>query len=174
MVINIKGLVYNKDMVNKKAKSKIFHYNFFPKSRRGWIRIFEAVIAVLLITSVLLVVIGQDSVKKDEDSLKIYKIEISILREIQLNSTLRGDILDIGSLPVEWDDFDLIGLGEIKDKIVSKTPDYLNCTAMVCEMTGDCILEEGLGEEVYAQSITITANLTKYSPRQLKLFCREV
>jgi len=140
-------------------------------NNRGWIKIFEAVIAVLLIASVLLIVLGQSSVKKDESSLKIYKAEVSILREIQLNSSLREDILGIESLPVKWDDFNSTGLGDVRNKIILKTPDYLNCTAMVCEMNDTCILNEDSGREVYVQSIAITASLEKYSPRQLKLFC---
>jgi len=144
------------------------------RNKKAWIKIFEAVIAVLLIASVLLVVLGQDSVKKDDDSLEIYKVEISILREIQLNNSLREDILGIVSLPVEWDDFNSQGLGEIKEKINSKTPDYLSCRAMLCEMIADCILDNWSGGEVYVQSIAITANLTTYSPRQLKLFCEKI
>ncbi len=140
-------------------------------SKKAWIRIFEAVIAVLLITSVLLIVIGQDKISKNEDVLKIYKTEISMLREIQLDNLLREDILDIEFFPVEWDDFDSNGLSNVKARIISKIPDYLDCKAMVCEMNATCILEEDLGKEVYAQSAVITASLDKYSPRQLKLFC---
>jgi len=158
-------------MKNKKAKSKIFHYNFFPKNRRGWIKIFEAVIAVLLIASVLLIVVGQRSVERNEDSLKIYKTEISILREIELDNVLRKDVIDAEPLPIEWDDFVSNGLGDVKEKIILKTPDYLDCKAIICQMNDTCILEGEPGEEVYVQSVAITASLEKYSPRQLKLFC---
>jgi len=176
--------------MDKRVRLKIFHYNFlpesrkakmnfsipriFPNSKKAWIKIFEAVIAVLLITSVLLIVIGEGSIKKNEDSLKIYETEISILREIQLDNLLREDILDIESLPVGWDDFDSNGLAEVKEKIISKTPDYLDCKAMVCEMIADCILDGDSGKAVYVQSIAITASLEKYNPRQLKLFCEKV
>ena len=143
-------------------------------NNRGWIKIFEAVIAVLLIASVLLIVLGQTSVKKNEDSAKIYKTEISILREVELDDVLREDVIDAEPLPIKWDDFDLEGLSNVKEKIILKTPDYLDCKAMVCKMNDTCILEGTLGEEVYVQSIVITASLEKYSPRQLKLFCRRV
>jgi len=161
-------------MKNKKAKSKIFHYNFLPKSRKAWIRIFEAVIAVLLIASVLLIVIGQGSIIEEDDSLQIYQTEISILREVQLDNLLRDDILEVESLPVKWEDFDSNGLGNVKDKIILKTPDYLDCETMVCNMTEDCILEKSSGKAVYVQSIAITASLEKYSPRQLKMFCEKI
>ncbi|MCK4552647.1 hypothetical protein KAT80_00390 [Candidatus Pacearchaeota archaeon] len=157
-----------------KVKINFFIPRILPNSRKAWIRIFEAVIAVLLITSVLLVVIGQGKIDKNEDSLKIYKAEISMLREIQLDNLLREDILDIEFLPVEWDDFDSEGLSNVKARIISKTPDYLDCKAMVCEMNATCILKEDSGGEVYVQSAVITASLEKYSPRQLKLFCWKV
>ena len=159
---------------SKKARLKSSIPGILPNSRKAWIKIFEAVIAVLLITSVLLIVIGQNKTEKNGDSLKIYKTEISILREIQLDNLLREDILGIESLPVEWDDFYSNGLGDVKKKIISKTPEYLDCKAMVCEMNDACILEENSGEEVYVQSVVITASLEKYSPRQLKLFCLKV
>ena len=54
--------------MNKRVKLKIFHYTFLPESRKAWIKIFEAVIAILLITSVLLIVIDQSIVQQNEDS----------------------------------------------------------------------------------------------------------
>lgn len=141
------------------------------KNRKAWIRIFEAVIAVLLIASVLLIVIGQGSITKEEDALQIYQTEISILREVQLDNLLRESVLKVESLPVKWEDFDSNGLGDVKDKIILKTPDYLDCEAQICEMLDDCLLGEEKNEEVFVQSVVITANLNTYNPRQIKLFC---
>jgi len=157
--------ILNKDMMNKK----------------GWIKIFEAVIAILLIASVLLIVVGQRNIQKNEDSLEIYKEEISILREIQLNNSLRADILKSDYLPIGWNDFETNDLDEVKEKISLKIPDYLNCEAMVCEMTDNCILEEDSGKAIYAQSIVISVNIDSHpdfnmsaDSRQLKLFCWKV
>ncbi len=168
-------------MMNKKAKSEIFHYNFFPKNHKAWIKIFEAVIAILLITSVLLIVVDQKSVQKNEDSLEIYKEEISILREVQLDNSLRADILESVGLPIGWNDFNSKGLGDVQEKIISKIPDYLDCEAMVCEMTDNCILEEDSGKAIYAQSVVIAVNIDSppdfnisTDSRQLKLFCWKV
>ncbi len=160
--------------MNKRVKLKIFHYTFLPESRKAWIKIFEAVIAILLITSVLLIVIDQSIVQQNEDSLEIYKEEISILREVQLDNSLRADILGVESFPVKWGDFNSAGLTYVKEEIISNIPDYLDCNAMVCEMTDNCILDEDSGKSIYAQSIVISSNLTKYSLRQLKLFCWKI
>lgn len=147
--------------------------NYFKKNKRGWVRIFEAVIAVLLIASVLLIVIGRGGIENDEDYLQIYKEEISILREVQLDDSLRGDVLDVETLPLRWEDFEENGLTQVKETIILHTPNYLDCKAMVCEIDSICILDED-SQEVYVQSVAITASLEKYSPRQLKLFCEKI
>jgi len=71
-------------------------------------------------------------------------------------------------------DFNSAGLTYVKEEIISNIPDYLDCNAMVCEMTDNCILDEDSGKSIYAQSIVISSNLTKYSLRQLKLFCWKI
>jgi len=150
-------------------------------NKKGWIKIFEAVIAILLIASVLLIVVGQRSIQKNEDSLEIYKEEISILREVQLNNSLRADILESDNLPIGWDDFETNGLTEIKEKISLKIPDYLDCEAMVCNMTDNCILDRDSRKAIYAQSVVIAVNVDSLpdfnistDSRQLKLFCWKI
>jgi len=139
-------------------------------SKKAWIKIFEAVIAVLLITSVLLVVLGTGVVENDGETLKIYNEEISILREIQLDNALREEILNANP-PVGLD-----ALPGVEEKILDRTPDYLSCKAMVCAMDDDCILDGYSGKEVYVQSVVITVNIQSesFNPRQLKLFCEKI
>ena len=82
------------------------------KNKRAWIKIVEAFVAILLVVSVLLIVLNEGYIEKNDISLKVYEIELSILREIQSNNSLRADILNIekSELPVEWKDFELRGL----------------------------------------------------------------
>jgi len=143
-------------------------------NKKAWIKIFEAVIAILLITSVLLIVVNEKNTQKNEDSLEIYKEEIAILREIQLNTSLRNDILGIESFPVRWGDFNSAGLTCVKEEIISNIPDYLDCEAAVCNINDSCILEIDSEKPIYAQSVVISSNITKYSLRLLKLFCWKI
>jgi len=141
------------------------------KNKKGWIKILEAVIAILLITSVVLVVINRGYIERRDISSKVYAAELSILREIQLDDNLRNDILEVIP-PSEWDDesFPL----SVKNKIVSRTPNYLYCEAKICEMYGICGLEKYPEKDVYAQSVTITTTLEtppEEQLKQLKLFC---
>ena len=137
------------------------------KNKRAWIRIIEAFVAILLITGVLLIVINKQYIEKRDVSSEFYKIEISILREIQLNDSLRKSILDIETLPVDWDNFPQ----NVKEKIISKTPHYLNCEAKICAIDENCMLNKSLEKDVYVNSVMIAANLEVYSPKQVKIFC---
>jgi len=141
--------------------------------KKGWIRIVEAFIAILLITSVLLITISKGYILKEDISSRVYDAQLSILREIELNDGLRVEIVeDIPTVPeggINWDD----GLfpGDVKDKITSRTPNYLNCTAKICEINKICVLDDFIDGDVYAQSVVISATSDTYSPKQLKLFC---
>jgi len=138
------------------------------KNNKGWIKIVEAVISILLVTSVVLIFINQGYIGQKDISSKVYAVELSILREIELNNTLRNDTLN-AELPMEWNNefFPL----ELKNKIVARTPSYLNCEAKICEMNDTCIIEKDFDKDIYSQAASIVSNLEIYSPRQLKLFC---
>jgi len=139
------------------------------KNRHGWIRIIEAFVAILLITGVLLIVINKGYIGKNDISLKVYKVEFSILREIQSDSELRYSILEAVNPPINWDD-DNFPLN-VKNKILNRVPNYLNCEAKICEIEETCVLDKEFDKDVYAQAGIITATLETYDPRQLKLFC---
>ena len=139
--------------------------------KRGWIRIVEASIAILFITGVVLVVINSNDLEIDETSRKILNEEVSILREIQLNNSLREDVLSAPFLPVESQE---IGFPEaVKSKMDSKTPGYLECVLKICSLEDRCILTTENTKSVYSESVLITTipESPSYSPRRLKIFC---
>jgi len=138
-------------------------------NKRGWIRIVEVVIALLLISGALFIVINKGYIGKKDISSQVYDVEVSILREIELDSSLRTSILSIVNLPTSEEDID----SAIISKINQRKPDYLECKIRVCEMNKVCALETYVEKDVYAQTVAITANLETYSPRQMKLFCWE-
>lgn len=136
------------------------------KNKRGWIRIIEAFVAILLIASIMLMVVSKES-SKDDQSEKIYDDELSILKDIELNQTLRNEILGLSSLPVEWEEFP----EKTKERINQKMPVYLECEGKICDMDDNCLLDSSLEKDLYTKSVIIAANSETYSPRQLKLFC---
>ncbi|MBU2562113.1 MAG: hypothetical protein KKF68_00430 [Nanoarchaeota archaeon] len=141
------------------------------KDKKGWIRIVEAFVAILLITGVILILLNKQEISERDISLKVYQTEIAILREIELDDNLRADILGVDKslLPVDWEDeeFPLT----IKEKISERAPNYMKCIGKICEVTADCLMEEGTEKEIYAQSVAIMATLESFNPRQLKIFC---
>jgi hypothetical protein len=139
------------------------------RSKSGWIEIVEAFVAVLLIVGVLLIVLNKGYLEKRDISEMIYETQLSILREIQTNDTLRTKILDIPEpMPVAWEDerFPV----ELKDKIIKRTPNYLECIGKICDMTQSCTIESK-EKEIYSQSVAITSTLQTLSYRKLNLFC---
>jgi len=143
------------------------------KYKHGWIRLIEVFVAILLLTGVLLIVVDRNNpTKESSKSLEISKQEISILRDIELNNTLRTEILNAQPLPIEWNSFNA-SLPNVKSRIEYLAPKNFKCEAKICWINRECIIEGLSGENIYAESVVISANLNKYSPRQLKLFCVE-
>jgi len=144
-----------------------FKSTLFPQNKSGWIRIVEAFVAVLLIAGVVLVVLDKGYIGKEDISSKVYNTENAILRDIQLNDSLRQEILNEATLPVEWMDFP----DGLRTKIENDAPDYLQCEARICSIGGDCGFSSNLEKDIYASATAITATQTTYDPRQLKIFC---
>ncbi len=147
------------------------------KNKRGWIRIVEAFVAILLIAGVLLIVIDKGYIGNKDISKKVYDTQLSILKEIQLDNELRTQILGIdlsdGGVEVVCTAqiLDKCIPSTVSEKIASRTPDYLECQAKVCKLNEICALSEYLDKDVYSKPVAITADLDIYNPRQLKLFC---
>ncbi|MBI2045433.1 hypothetical protein HYT23_05215 [Candidatus Pacearchaeota archaeon] len=146
------------------VKEKFF--GIFPADRTGWIRVVEAFVAVLLITGVLLVLFGGGKVKRDDPSSKVYEVETAILRDIQLNDSLRNLILAIAP-PLESSDASFPQ--QVSAKINSDKPAYIDCVSKICTLDDDCLLNQAPEEDLYARSVAITSTPPNY--KQLKLFC---
>ncbi len=140
------------------------------ENKRGWIRIFEAIIAILLVAGVSLVVLNNIDNQRSFSNT-IHEIEIGILRYVQLNDTFRGEILLTGG-KILWDDFSS-AIPKTRTGIESLTPGNLECVAQLCEPSDPCFLADIEQKEVFAESVLISSNLDTFNPRILKLFCWE-
>ena len=146
------------------------------KNKRAWIRIVEAFVAILLITGVVLVIIDKGYVEKEDISERIYKIQISILREIQQDKNLRESIvgIDENELPVEM--YDENFPADVLMKVEERVPSYLSCNAKICKQDDVCKLDQKLDKDTYAQSVLISDFISvgesiEYSAKKLNLFC---
>ena len=166
MVIIMRKIVMNKNKKTGNFLAKIF----LKKNRRGWIEIVEAFVAILLVAGVLLVVLNRGGSQRADISNKAYEAELSILREIQTNDTLRAEILGVAEpMPVEWSDARFPA--ELKEKITFRTPNYLSCIGKICNMTQICVTSESPEKDIYSQSVSITSTLQTLGYRKLNLFC---
>lgn len=127
--------------------------------KRGWMRIVEAFIAVMLIMTVMLVVIGnQRAGMNTVDEIQIK--EKSILSLVTSDDTLRSEILS--------------GLmSGTNDKVKQLVPVGYNYTIRLCTINDICGLNFTLPGDVYSEETLVVANLTYYNPGnavKLKLF----
>ena len=142
------------------------------KNKRGWIRVLEVFIALLMITSVSLVAINREYKSKSDVSANVLEIENSILRNIQIDDNSREYILnldDATELPLELGNFDT----DLRTKIETGIPSYLECDAKICAIgDGDaCEIVTASEKDAYIQSVLITANRDNFNPTILKLGC---
>ena len=146
------------------------------KDKRGWLKIVEAFIAMMLITVVLLNVVSERTDFLTQGSQEsIYETyredQISILRNIQLNNSMRNSIIGIpdSELDVNWSEFPT----PIKKSMEKNIPEYLNCSAKICSLESVCEKQKNINKDVFVEKRGIFSNLTEYNPRKLKLFCWE-
>lgn len=141
------------------------------QNKRGWIRIIEVFVAILLITGSLVLLIKSKESNKEEMELQIHEKISPMLREIQTNNNMREVILDSSPLPVEWENFESNGLTLVKNKISEKTPAGFNCEGKLCELEETCVINILEEKDIYVETAFISADLDTYAPRQLKIFC---
>ncbi len=131
------------------------------RNKKAWLRIVEAFIAILIITSVLLVVV--QNFPKEDKSEEIHKMQRLILEQISLNDSLRKEILD-------YDEIDNPDKEDTEAFINEIKPAYWNFEVRICEIEGICSTSEYIEKEVYADEIFISSTLQQYNPKKLKLF----
>jgi len=138
------------------------------KNKRGWIRIVEALVAILLIAGFLVLILDSQTGEEKDISQRIYSSESAILREIQLNNTFRTYILGVGNTVVEFENFDPL----LQSHINKRIPEYLSCKSKICDFATDSICDITSSEKnIYVKSIMIAGNFDTYSPKLIKLFC---
>jgi hypothetical protein len=141
------------------------------KNKRAWIEIVEAFVSVLLIVGVVLILLNKGYLERTDISERVYEAQLSILREIQTNETLRTQISSAPlPLPIIWTDTRFPN--DLKNKITERTPNYLDCVGKICNMSLICTLDEEQNKDIYSQSVAISSTLGGGEIyRKLNLFC---
>lgn len=147
--------------------------NNLIKQKKAWVKLMEVFLSIVLIVGVVLILPNVSNFSGEKAQREeILSKEVAILRDIQLNDTLRTEIFAAGLPPIEWQGFET-SLPLTQTRIIALTPSNYKCEAKICDLTSSCILEMNTKNSVYAQAVVFSADSTTYSPRQLKLFCSQ-
>lgn len=136
-------------MVGKKQKNKF--------DRRGWLRVVEAFLAVLIVFGTVLIILSNQEQRADI-SQGVYEQQRYILELISKNNSLRAEVISGNN-------------EEINKTIQSLIPSSWNFVTRICGLDEICS-NPGIYEnkEVYATEVLITSTLTQYAPKKLRLF----
>jgi hypothetical protein len=128
------------------------------KSKRGVIRIIEAVLAIMILLGVVLLLIQRQPIKVDFSS-SVYKVQTQILNEIADNNDYRTAVLSNNRTKIEC-------------YIQSRLSRYsLDFNTSICDpkMPWNCVCNAPSSTEVYSVDTLISSNITTYQPTKLMM-----
>jgi hypothetical protein len=137
------------------------------ESKKGIVKIFEAAISITLIFTFMLLIYAQ-GIQKPRSSENILQWQGSILDEMKNDPALRAVILN-NEGNCEEDS----GLASIKsfitERITSSFPGF-GFTCKVCNATEVCGLPTYISNEVFSEERIVSATLTEFSPKKIRMF----
>ena len=153
-------MIKNKEIAWQFQSFKICHSKLRSirprfRNKKGWIRIVEAFIAVLLIAAILLTVYANQPKTIEND--KIIGIEDSLLAEISQKENLRNEVIVNRNAD------------EIETFIRDRVPANLDFKAEICAVNATCAIDS-YKQEVYSRDRIISSTLEQYSPQRLRIF----
>lgn len=130
------------------------------KDKQAWIKIIEAFIAILLISSVVFVLITAKQNNQSFTKEQAISLQKFILWRISLDPELRTQIIMN----------DISGVNKVLNESV---PDWINYYSRICVYKDICALRLNVEGDVFSDDVLITGNLTHFDsvdPKKLKLF----
>lgn len=149
------------------------------KGKRGWIRILEATIAVLIVSGAMLAVYSQQPSRDESIEEYSYSLQQQILADISSQSDLR-----LAALKVEDDISSDANYEKLDEFVAERIPDAFGYSLRVCELgdvTDFCKMDGAtysatMGFDVFVEDVVIGAELGEgegeevYSPKKVRLF----
>lgn len=136
-------------------------------NKKGWIRIVEAFMAIVILLGFLLLMLGQMN-KSNNSNSAIEENNAKILSGIESNLTLRNEVLS-SSVPINSSSpgFSPILLNYLNNN----TLPVESCLMNICPPESECQLSSEPNSNIYSSEVLVSANATLYSPRKVKVFC---
>jgi hypothetical protein len=144
------------------------------RNKRGWLRILEATVAIMMVSGVLLVMYSKQ-VQREDISEYVYTTQQEVLSEISLRGDLRGMALRGNES----------GLNEFAG---TKIPGAFNYYLRICNLSDGaggilpCSLPDNVSiqlfresRDVFAEETIISSDFSEgYDPKRVKLFIWEI
>ncbi len=123
--------------------------------KKGWLRIVEAFISILIITGVVILIYSINR-NYNERGEEIYELQQTILNEIASDPKLRIDVLNNN-------------IQEIEKFVENRIPENFEFKIKICDINDICGLDF-YKERVYSSERAISSTLTLYKPKKVKIF----
>jgi hypothetical protein len=150
-------------------------------NKRGWMRILEATIAVLIVTGVLIVVYSRQ-VDRGVDPVDYFRnLQGQILADISINSGLRVSVLNVTNDEAGDPNFDVI-----HDFVLGRVPDFVEFSIAICNLSSEsdnCMMNSAdviktLDKSVFVEDMIISSDLGDgsgaiYIPKNFRLYMWE-
>ena len=144
------------------------------RNNRGWIRILEATIAVMIVAGVLVVIYAGQVSRGMAPADYFHSLQRQILTDVSSSSDLRLLVLS----------GDEVGLGVfVADKIPDAFGHYLRICVLgdvtdFCKINDVGVVAEIKDKDVFVEEIIVSADLgdgsnSEYSPKKVRLFVWE-
>jgi hypothetical protein len=131
-------------------------------NKKGWIRITEAVVAILIMASVL-IVIYTNQTPRVSFSEYVYDLQARLLTEVADNNLWRNATINSNVSYLKENYFDL------------NIPSFFDYNITICDLenSASCVFFPDTEKEVYVEDRIISSTLETYDPKLLRLYIWE-
>ena len=129
-------------------------------NKKGWLRIVEASIAIMIIFGILLVVNNKSQFSVQND---LTPLTTPLLEEVARNVSFRNQVITQGSAAEPT----------LRDFVATRiTQSTIKFDVAICDVSAICNLPSYPvdASEVYAGERIISGTLTSYQPKKIKIF----
>ncbi len=138
---------------------------FLRKNKKGWIRITEAVVAILIMASVLIVLYTNETPNVSYSDY-VFNLQTRILMDVADRSELRNATLYSTETYTH---------PKLKEYFDSSIPTNFNYTVIVCNLSAVVCNADlsSVEKEIFVEDRIISSNLEVYDPKMLRLYIWE-
>jgi hypothetical protein len=131
--------------------------SLIKQDKRGLVRIIESFVAVMIVFTALLIILARQPAFSPTPEEEIGKVQQHILDQVSQDPNLRNEVLAGNA-------------GSVENILKNLIPSGFVHAVKICNLEQICNLDTLPPQDVYVEESIISANLTIYEPKVLKLF----